>query len=259
MTSRWRVVYWVLGLALLAGGCAAPSRDVVFQTSTIDALLAGVFDGDLTCGDLLRHGDFGIGTFDGLDGEMVLLDGRLHQVKADGRVYTPEPSVKTPFATVCWFRPDLRFPVKAPADFRSMEQMLDRKAPNQNLFCAIRLTGQFKSVRTRSVPKQVKPYPTLKEATRQQPEFPMENLKGTIVGFRCPAYVKGVNVPGYHLHFLSDDNRQGGHVLGFELARGLCEVDVLDRLLMRLPRAVEDFSRTDLSRDRAKELQAVER
>jgi len=244
---------------VLVAGCVAPPRDVVFQNSTIDALLAGVFDGDLACGELLEHGDFGIGTFDGLDGEMILLDGRLRQVKADGRVYTPDPGTRTPFATVCRFQPDTLLPVSGPMDFDSLGRWLDGVVSDQNVFCAIRIDGDFRTMRTRSVARQGKPYPTLKEATRQQPEFAMGNVRGTIVGFRCPAYVKGVNVPGYHLHFLSSDQSCGGHVLGFELAGGRCGVDVLDQFHLRLPRGVSGFSSVDLSKDRAKELHAVEK
>ena len=160
---------WSLALALflLLPCCAAPQTDTVFQVSTIDALLAGVYDGEMDCRGLLRRGDFGIGTFDRLDGEMVLLDGRLYQVKADGRVYAPDLSLRTPFATVCRFEADQAVAVDPGSDFDAVEGFLDQCAPNQNLFYAIRIEGRFRSMRTRSVPAQQKPYPPLKEATRQ--------------------------------------------------------------------------------------------
>lgn len=249
------VAVWMV----LVAGCVAPPRDVVFQNSTIDALLAGVFEGDLSCGDLLKHGDFGIGTFDALDGEMILLDGRLRQVKSDGRVYEPSRGQETPFATVCFFRADKASDLAGPMDFQSVGKWVDAMVPNSNLFCAIRVEGSFRMMRTRSVPRQQKPYPALQEATRRQPEFLLENVTGTIVGFRCPSFVKGVNVPGYHLHFLASDQSCGGHILGFDLAGGRCEVDVLDQFHLRLPRGVAGFSAVDLSRDRATELEAVER
>jgi acetolactate decarboxylase len=254
-----RVLALSLALILCVAGCTPPANDVLFQASTIDALLAGVFDSDVSCGDLLTHGDFGIGTFEGLDGEMVVLGGRVFQVRADGRVDQPADSVRTPFATVCRFQPADSFEIAATTNCAAVEQLLDQRAANQNVFYAIKITGRFTTVRTRSVPRQHKPYPTLKVAASQQAEFRMTDIRGTIVGFRCPAYAQGVNVPGYHLHFISSDRKRGGHVLDFELAAGRCEIEPLDRFFLQLPRGVPDFATADLTKDRAKDLRAVEK
>ena len=251
---------WLAGLALglLAAGCAGPKGNAVFQTSTIDALLAGTYDGDVTLRELGRQGDFGIGTFDNLDGEMVLLDGIFHQIKADGKVYWPGMDVETPFAAVCWFRPLPGTAVPMGADMEGVEAMIDGLAPSQNYFQAIRIDGHFKFVRTRSVPAQERPYPPLKEVATKQPVFERENVAGTIVGFRCPPYVAGVNVPGYHLHFLSQDRSFGGHVLAFEIQTGHAQVAELDEFAMRLPRTA-DFAGVDLTRNRQQELKGVEK
>jgi acetolactate decarboxylase len=254
-----RLLYFAVGLCLLVSGCVTPARDTVFQASTIDALLAGVYDGDISCRRLLKNGDFGIGTFDRLDGEMVLLDGNIYQIKADGKVYEPNPSVKTPFATICQFNADRAIPIKTGSDYETIENLINEYAPNQNLFYAIKITGQFRSMKTRSVPGQQKPYPPLKEVTSNQPEFNMKSIFGTIVGFRCPPYVKGINVPGYHLHFISSDRTQGGHVLSFEIANGKCEIDILNQYFLMLPANTKEFAETDLSRDRSKELKDVEK
>ena len=248
-----------VGLCLLVSSCAAPPRDTAFQASTIDALLAGVYDGEMSCRHLVKHGNFGIGTFDRLDGEMVVLDGNVYQVKADGKVYEPDLSVNTPFATVCQFDSDRTIPVQPGADFGSVEDLIDEYYPNPNLFYAIKITGSFAAVKTRSVPGQQRPYPPLQEVTKNQPEFDMENITGTVVGFRCPAYVKGINVPGYHLHFLSDDRTRGGHILSLKTAEVTCEVDVLDRYSLALPANTLGFAETDLSKDRSRELMDVEK
>ncbi len=255
-----RTAVWLsVGLLLILAGCSAlPVRDTVTQTSTIDALLAGAYDGNMTCDHLLTYGDLGIGTFDRLDGEMVLVDGRVYQVRADGRVYTPDTSLTTPFAAVCAFSPDRTFTLDNGLDYDGVQQMLNQLVPNQNLFCAVKMSGTFTRMHTRSVPAQEKPYPPLAEVTRHQPEFHMENISGQIVGFRCPAYVKGINVPGYHLHFISDDRTRGGHILGFETAAGSGGVDVCDRFLLLLPQEDEMFGAVDLTRDRGAELEAVE-
>ena len=246
-------------IALLASGCVAPfPKDALYQVSTIDALLAGVYDGHLSCGELLEHGGFGIGTFDRLEGEMVMLDGQIFQVKADGKVYCPGDEMTTPFASVCRFVPDQSFVVEPETDFDALKERLDQEFPNQNLFYAIKLRGTFSKMKTRSVPGQQKPYPPLSEVTQHQPEFEMENVSGMIVGFRCPAYVKGINVPGYHLHFISDDRTQGGHILGFELKDGGCLVDELNLYSLELPIGASSFAETDLSQDRSQELERVE-
>jgi len=254
-----RIFSFVIVLNLLLTGCAPSKGDIIFQQSTIDALLTGVYDGDISCQFLLKHGNLGIGTFDCLDGEMVLLDGTIYQVKADGKVYMPDPSIKTPFATTCFFNPEKALLINPGTDFEGFEKLIDQAAPNQNLFCAIRVTGHFKSMKTRSVPPQKKPYPPLKEVTTNQPEFYMENVAGTIIGFRCPVYIKGLNVPGYHLHFINCGRTQGGHVLSFVLTDGKCEVDILNQYFLRLPRDIKDFAEVNLSTDQSKELNEVER
>jgi len=149
-----RYIYLTCVFSLLVCGCATNPRNVVFQTSTIDALLAGVYDGDTSCGELLKHGDFGIGTFDHLDGEMAILNGVVYQIKSDGKVYTPALSVNTPFATVCSFMPEQKFDLESESDYDLIKAFIDEKAPNQNLFCAIKISGKFKSMHTRSVPAQ---------------------------------------------------------------------------------------------------------
>jgi acetolactate decarboxylase len=112
---------------------------------------------------------------------------------------------------------------------------------------------------TRSVPAQSKPYPTLKTVADNQPEFYMKDIEGTIVGFRCPQYVAGINIPGYHLHFLSSDKTKGGHILDFEVISASCKIDMLDRYTLTLPSKAKGFAGTDLSIDRSKELKAVEK
>ena len=255
--KKW-MLYIGLGIWILVSGCGTPGRNTLFQTSTINALLAGVYDGDISCRHLLRHGDFGIGTFDRLEGEMVILEGTIYQIKVDGKVYKPNPNCKTPFATTCYFNPEKTISIDTSMDYKRLETLIDAAAPNQNLFCAIRITGQFRSMRTRSVPAQKRPYPPLKEVTSKQPEFDMNNVFGTIVGFRCPPYVNGINVPGYHLHFINGDRTSGGHVLSFEIMNGRCDIDILNQFFLRLPDS-KDFAEIDLSRDQNKELKDVER
>lgn len=240
-------------------GCSTAARNTVMQTSTIDALLAGVYDGDMSCRELLQHGDFGIGTFNRLDGEMIVLDGKVYQVKVDGKVYVSSAETRTPFACVCNFQSDRTFSILRGANYKAVKSIIDDCIPNQNIFCAIKISGRFKLMKTRSVAAQQKPYRPLAVVIKDQAVFNMKNISGTIVGFRSPPFVKGVNVPGYHLHFISDDHKQGGHILNFELVSGTCEVDICNRYFLVLPDDEDRLKDLDLSKDRSEELEKVER
>jgi acetolactate decarboxylase len=227
--------------------------DTVTQVSILVGLLARQFDGWLPCGELLKHGDLGTGTFDRMDGEMILLDGRMYQVKADGKVYTPDPANRTPFATVCRFRPDQTWTVREPMNLEAVKKMIDEKASNQNVFCAIRVQGTFSLMKTHALPIQSKPYPPTAEVVKSCPQFEMKDVSGTIVGFRCPPYVRGINDPGYHLHFLSDDKTQGGHIRTFVMDRGTCAIDICSNHLVILPENGAPLAGIDLSGDLVKE------
>lgn len=244
---------------LLAGCLSSPPKDSVTQTSTIDALLAGVYDGEMTLKELRRHGNLGIGTFDRLDGEMVMVDGVVYQVKDDGRVCRPSSDVGTPFAAVTFFEPEAVVDLPKGMDYRQLQAFLDKQIANPHLFYAFRIDGRFSRMHTRSVPAQSKPYPPLSEVTKNQPEFEMRNMTGTIVGFRCPAYVKGINVPGYHLHFTSENRQRGGHILDFELLEGKAGIDTSHRFVLIMPRKSDEMKQLDLSLDRSEELEKVEK
>ncbi|HXI71519.1 MAG TPA: acetolactate decarboxylase [Verrucomicrobiae bacterium] len=250
---------WLPAVALaLLTGCATP-RNSVTQIGVIDALLAGAYDGQTACGTLLRAGDTGLGTFDRLDGEMIVLDGHLYQVRADGKVYSPVPETTTPFAVVTQFRPALSRELNGGITFREFQERVDALLPNTNVVCAFRLTGTFRQMKTRSVPAQSKPYVPLLEATRHQSVFELGSCRGTVVGFRMPDFVKGINVPGYHAHFLTADRQAGGHVLEFTLDEGTLELAVCSQIDLRLPIDGDTLKGIDFSRDRRMELDKAEK
>ena len=257
-----KVFAGLLLVAVLAGGCGAPAggRDVLYQTSTISALLAGVYDGELTVGELKARGDFGLGTFDALDGELVVLDGVVYQVRADGKVRVPPDSTRTPFAAVVRFAPDetMHLDARADVDLDKLQALLEKTLPSKNVPCAVRISGEFRYVKTRSVPRQSKPYPPLVDVVKKQPIFEFRNVRGTMVAFRLPAYMSGLNVPGWHLHFLTADRSGGGHVLAARPAKITMQIDHLDAVRLDLPRGGA-FYKTDLTGQRAGDLDKVER
>lgn len=223
--------------------------DTVTQVSILDALLSSRFDGYLPCRELLELGDLGTGTFDRMDGEMVVVDGKIYQVKADGKVYAPDPDNRTPFATICHFHPDLTWTISEPVDLEALERLIDQRAPNQNVFCAIRVEGTFSYMHTHALRRQSKPYPPTAEVVRGVAKFEMKDVSGTIVGFRAPPYVKGINDAGYHLHFLSDDKTQGGHIRTFVMDRGTCAIDICSNHFVILPEQGAAVAGIDLSKD----------
>jgi acetolactate decarboxylase len=239
----------------------APAADAlheIFQNSTINALLEGVYDGALTYGELREHGDFGLGTFNGLDGEMVAVDGDFYQVKSDGRAYPVTDDQRTPFATVLFFRPTITVAVNGPLDFERFQHWVDGLVDGPNLFYAVRVDGRFPSVTVRSVPRQQKPYPPLADVAKTQPVFRLGDVSGTLVGFRFPDFARGLNVPGFHLHFLTDDRTAGGHVLDLSVASGELAIDASARFHLELP-TDPSFLHADLAHDQGDALVRAER
>ena len=215
----------------------APHQPIheVYQSSTINALLEGVYDGTMSYGQLRQHGDFGIGTFNALDGEMIGFDGHFWQITGDGHVHAVPDDYQTPFATVLFFNPRIKQTLDGPLDYLGLCMLLDHAVGSTNLFSAIRIDGNFRHIRTRSVPRQSKPYPPLIDVTQDQPVFVLNDVSGTLVGFRFPEFAKGMNVPGYHLHFLSSDRQAGGHVLAFELEHARLAIDDTSNFHIELP------------------------
>jgi acetolactate decarboxylase len=243
---------------LLAGGTVFGQEDVLYQVSTLSALVGGVYDGETTLGQLLPHGDFGIGTFNSVDGEMLLLDGIFRRIGGDGKVSIAALNEKTPFAAVTFFHADESFAAEPGLGQEELFRFIDGRLPSPNLFYAVKIHGSFRSVRTRSVPRQAKPYRPLTEIVKTQPVFEFRDAAGVMAGFRCPVFAAGINFTGYHLHFMADSEAGGGHVLGFVTDRVIVEIDETDEFHMKLP-ADSAFMRLDLSPDRTADVKRVER
>ena len=215
------------------------AEHVAFQAGTLDALMKGAFDGDATVGEVLAHGDLGIGTVEHLGGEMIVLDGAAYLADGDGHVRPVDHATRTPFAVVCRFTPRL---VAELADVRGLTALTDevssRSEPRYSI-TAVRIDGEFGQLRLRSVHAQQPPYVALAEVTRHQREWTVARARGSLVGFRFPDRMAGVEVPGYHFHFLSDDRTTGGHVLELSVRRGTLAVDGADELHLEIPAGVE--------------------
>ncbi len=222
---RYLLVVTSLVIAISGCSCLQENKDVLFQTSTMNAIFKGVYDGEITYKQLRQHGDFGIGTFNGLDGELFALEGKVYRIKADGLAYPVDDSMKTPFAVVTFFEPDKSVLLDEASDYKQLQQYLDNLLPTKDIFYAIKIEGTFKYIKARNIPRQNKPYPQFSEVVKNQLIFEFHNVEGTMVGFWCPAYLEEINVPGYHLHFITKDKKTGGHLLECQVQDVKIEID----------------------------------
>lgn len=244
---------------LLAGGISTTDdADTLYQLSTIDALQQGVFDGIQPVGEIKKHGDFGIGTFNALDGEMIVLQGTVYQAKADGSVVVVPETLTTPYTTVTFYGEDLSLSAEEAMNFSTFSNVTAADLPSVNMIYAVRIHATFPFMKVRAVPAQQKPYPTLSEAVENQSVYIYTDIPGWVVGTYTPAFFEGINVDGYHLHFISDDRQKGGHILDFIVpAPASIGYDTTPDYTLILPTS-GDFTTVDLSQDTSQQLVGVE-
>jgi acetolactate decarboxylase len=209
-------------------------RGRITQVSVLNALTSGRCDGVMPIRELLRCGDFGLGTLDHLDGELIVLDGRAYQARGDGVVVEVGPDRSTPFALVTPFEPDGSLPCPQVGNLADLDARLDDVLGQNGHFLAVRVDGRFAAITLRSVHRQELPYRRLGEVLKGQSVWTHTEVSGTLVGIRSPAWVGGLNVPGYHWHFLSDDRTVGGHVLACRVREGRVQYEVCREWLLEL-------------------------
>lgn len=236
MTTRYPslgLLCAALGLASM--GCANTLRpkplDTLVQLGTFEKLDRGEYAGLYPTALVGGGNSFGIGTFDGLDGEMVVLDGVIYHAHADGQVTAARPHDITPFATVTQFRAEQSFDMPSPlTGYPAVQAFLTERLPNQEQMIAIRIHGMFATLKLRAPRKQTRPYGSLSEALKTQGVFSATRIEGTMVGFRLPSYLGTSVTVGYHFHFVSDDHRVAGHVLDASTEGAKVDVTTLERL-----------------------------
>jgi len=237
----------ILGMTVTASaGAQQPEDDTLFQAATLGGLLAGIYDGDVTFAQLRDVGDFGLGTFDALDGEMIAVDGEFFRVDTEGVASIVPDESETPFAVVTIFDADIELSVESDMSCADLQSLISAELPSPNLMYAIRVEATFHNLTTRSVPKQEPPYVGLAKALEGQVTFDFDDISGTMVGYWLPDYLAGVNVAGYHFHFVDADRVTGGHVLDCAIASAVVEIDTSDELRLVLP---ESFIDGDLSQE----------
>jgi acetolactate decarboxylase len=229
----------------------------VYLCAPVNALVEGIYQERIPLSKIRQHGDFGLGTFDSLDGEMVMLDGRVYQIAGDGHVREVDEEVATPFACVTFYTPASHDDLDEELTYAAFQDWILRLLPSPNLFYALRIEGDFADVRVRSVPRQEN-YRPLVEVAADQPVFEFTEVKGTLAGFFTPAFLESLSVPGLHLHFLSTDRRQGGHLLECRPRRVRAGVQFISTLELSLPMSL-DYLTWDFRRDTGADLDKAEK
>jgi acetolactate decarboxylase len=246
----------VLLLSILLAACqsapkTAEDKDILFQYSTLGSLLEGVFDGEMTLAEIKQQGDFGLGTFNKLDGEMIEIDHQVYQVKSDGVAYKVSDETKTPFAVVTYFDTDQTVKITESMDCTQLKEYIDSLLPTKNIPYAIRIDGTFSTMKTRSEAKQSQPYQPLMDVLKNQVIFEFNETEGSIVGFRLPDYMDVANATGYHFHFITTDRTAGGHVLDCQTKDVTVEIDYTDQWHTVLP-ADDAFYKVEMGGDEYK-------
>jgi len=228
----------------------------LFQISTSGALVEGVTQGAITVGELIKHGDFGLGTFADFDGEMVVLDSTVYQVAKNGVSVSPDDA-QVPFAVVTHFLPESTVELEKVTSFDDLTEQLDALRNTGNEFFAVRIDGVFDYIQTRAVCKS-DGSASLIDAASSQIEFEFDNAGGVLVGFWSPEYAKAVNVAGWHLHFLTTDRNGGGHLLECQASGLQVQVQHLSDFRMAIPETAA-FLKADLTQDTSLVIAKAER
>ena len=231
----------------------------IYLCAPINAVVEGIYEEHIPLSRIKRHGDFGLGTFDSLDGEMLMLDGTVYQMTADGgRVSVIDNTDLTvPFACVTFYKPLSHDESDKEMTHDAFMEWLQGLLPSPNICYAIRIDGLFSHVKVRSVPKQEN-YRPLIEVAKDQPVFDFSDIEGTLAGFFTPSFMSSINVPGIHLHFLSKDFLYGGHLLECCPQNVRAGVQFIPTLELSLPISL-DYLTWDFQRDIAQDLDKAEK
>ena len=211
----------------------AHDNDVLFQLAAFNTFSTGQFAGFMTYQELKQHGDFGIGTFNDLNGEMIALDGVFYQIPSSGVPQEADPIQTTPYATITYFNPTQTFEV-SDIDYAGFQTFLDDQVSNESIY-AIKVHGIYSSIEARSPLKQTEPYPNITDALKGQALFKLVDTSATAVGFYFPASMDGIDYTGYHFHVINDDHDAGGHILDCHIQRATVEIDEIKQYNLVLP------------------------
>jgi acetolactate decarboxylase len=188
-------------------------------------LMRGNYEGCRSVGTIRGEGNFGIGTFNALDGELIALDGVVYKAQVTGEVSVPADAELVPFVSLCSFSPSSILEIEGAKEIKALEAVIQQQIDDDNAVYAVKITGDFDSILLRSVVRQEKPYKPLVDVVREQSVYGKAAISGTLVGYLSPSMLGKVTVAGLHVHFLSSDLKLGGHVLNVSSVKPVrCEL-----------------------------------
>ncbi|MEP6616452.1 MAG: acetolactate decarboxylase [Ginsengibacter sp.] len=232
---------------------------ILFQYGLLNGFMGGLYDGVLSIDQLKKHGNFGLGAPDRLDGELVMEKGRIYQTQFTGKTFVPQNSTKSCLAMLCFFNADTAVRSHRSHDVKEAYMFIDSFLKNKNGMYAVRIKGQFEYVKTRAFPPVTsQPYPDITSLMDLQRFFELYKVKGVFVGFKLPSFLDEVSIPGYHFHFLSEDKINGGHVTDFTWKDVEIEIQELHQLQLLLPQTY-DFRNFNFQKNRSADLKKLER
>jgi acetolactate decarboxylase len=229
----------ILTGSVLLTGCtsAQTAGKSLYISGTYGSLSRGVYDGDVTIADLTRQGDFALGNFNAIDGEMVAVDGKYYRIGPGGLLNSVDDNMRMPNTTATFFKADKVITIDKPMSYQELQQYINGHLPTQNIFYAIKLNGKFESIKARTLTKMNQPYPSTPYSTitQNEPTFNFDNVDVVMAMTIGPTQMKELVYPGYHAHFISSDGKSGGHVIDGRISKGLAEVEFLPEFTVILP------------------------
>ncbi len=234
-----RKLLYLFLLVLLSCSAPGPKTDnsVLTQINSFELLMQGNYQGIMPYSAVLEYGDFGIGSFTDLNGEMVLLDGKVYRVEADGHISIPSLTESACIATLCYFSENKSIMPSQSLGLEELYQLIQSQLADENLFYAIKIEGSFSELITRSVYAQHLPYRPLLEVLEDEVVHERKDIGGTMIGFLAPKHIKGAVWEGFHFHFISDDLKQGGHVKDVVTEEITIEIQALTQFNLLLSNA----------------------
>lgn len=210
--------------------------DLIFHYSVLKAIDNGVLEGSMTVGELMKHGDLSIGTFNSLDGEMIMVDHEIYRITPDGQIVKPGNEMNVPYSITTFFKPDDTLQMDGEITYPSLIEHTEGMLPSKNLFYAFRISGSFDYIKCGGAARQERPYDkSLLEILADRPVYEAENITGILAGFWCPEYIGDINTVGFHLHFISDNHTLGGHLMEFRATSLTIEYDTKSQYHIVLP------------------------
>jgi acetolactate decarboxylase len=216
-------------------GQVSGPKGTMVQVSTLTGLARGLFYPVTTVGWMKQNGNIGLGAFEGMDGELLIFDGKAYNAMYSGKVVAVEDNSPIVYGAIAQLSVDQTESLQNIASYTQLQKSLEQFLPNKNIFYVFKVQATFNYLKVRSTPKQQPPYTGLANVIKNQSIFEFKDIKGTLIGFWCPAYIQGVYAPGFHLHFISEDRQKGGHVLEANVADLTAQIGYLTQMYLVLP------------------------